>query len=349
MRPTDSVRPPRSRSAVTLKTIATEAGVHVSTVSRALRRAAQDGTNATPGDVRILEIAEALGYVPNPNAASLTTRRSHSFGVLVPQLTDAVLATVYDAVEETANAAGYATFVANTRDDPVEQLRQVSLLLGRAVDGLIIGDARLDNNNIEQIASRGVDVVLVNRRSGAAVHSTSDDILGGDIAGSHLLNLGHRRLGVIGGPSWVSTTADRLSGFRAALSRHGIPFGDEAVRYEGFDVAAGRRGMESLLASGMPPTGVFVMNDEAAIGALGVLRDRGLTPGEDVSIIGFNDIPIARELFIPLTTVRISLRQMGVRAVESMLTLIHGLPTSSSAQPPELVVRATTGPAPLSI
>lgn len=343
MRPDDALRPPHGRDPVTLKTIASEAGVHVSTVSRALRRAAKDGADATAGDLRILALAQSLGYVPNPNAASLTTRRSHALGVLVPHLTDTVLATVYDAVEQTANKAGYATFVANTHNDPAEQLRQAGLLLGRSVDGLIIGDARLDNDNVTAIAARGIDVVLINRRCDGAVYSTTDDTHGGMLAGDHLGALGHRSVGVIAGPPWVSTTADRLAGFRSGLARHSVSVPDRSVVHEGFDAPAGRRGMEMLLAQPDPPTAVFAMNDIAAVGAMGVLRDRGWVPGREVSVVGFNDVPIAAELQVPLTTVRTSLREMGVRATEAMLTLVHGLPTSSTKQTTELVVRATTG------
>ncbi|WP_127783009.1 LacI family DNA-binding transcriptional regulator [Rhodococcus sp. X156] len=329
---------------VTLKTVAVAAGVHVSTVSRALRRAALDGDSASPRDRELLELAREMGYVPNPNAASLTTRRSMAFGVLVPRLTDTVLAAVYDAVEETANRAGYATFVSNTRDDPAEQQRLVELLLGRAVDGLIIGDSRLDNDNIARLVERGIDLVLVSRRCAGAPSVTTDDVAGGELAATHLLELGHRSIGVVAGPLWASTAAERVTGFRATLERARVALPAEHVREEGFDVAAGRRGTEALLDGPCPPTAIFATNDDAAIGALGVLRDRGLRPGHDVSVIGYNDIPIAAELAVPLSTVRAPLQEMGVRAAETLLALTHRLPASSVALKPQLVARATTAP-----
>ncbi len=332
-----------SRAPVTLKTVAKIAGVHTSTVSRALRRVAFDGDAANARDVELAELAQSMGYVPNPNAASLTTRRSMSFGVLVPRLTDTVLATVYDALEETANRAGYATFVSNTHDDPEEQRRLVSLLLGRAVDGLIIGDARLDNDNIARFRERGTDVVLVSRHCSGATAVTIDDLAGGRIAGEHLVGLGHRRVGVICGPLFTSTAADRLEGCRAALATGGVVLPQELIREEGFDVAAGRRGAQHLLDLPEPPTAIFAMNDDCAIGVLGVLRERGLTPGRDVSVMGYNDIPISRELTIPLSTVGCPIREMGMRAAETMLALVHRLPASSSTVQPVLVARATTG------
>jgi len=332
-----------NRAAVTLKTVAKAAGVHTSTVSRALRRVAHDGEAASARDVELSDLAESMGYVPNPNAASLTTRRSMAFGVLVPRLTDTVLATVYDALEETANRAGYATFVSNTHDDPAEQRRLVSLLLGRSVDGLIIGDARLDNDNIARIRDRGTEVVLVSRHCPGATAVTIDDLAGGRIAGEHLVGLGHRRLGVVCGPLYASTAADRLEGFRTALASGGAVLPAELIHEEGFDVAAGRRGAQRLLDMPEPPTAIFAMNDDCAIGVLGVLRERGLTPGRDVSVMGYNDIPISRELTIPLSTVRCPIREMGMRAAETMLALAHRLPVSSLTVQPTLVARATTG------
>lgn len=331
-----------ARAMVTLKTVAEAAGVHTSTVSRALRRAARDGDQAAASDIELARLAQSMGYVPNPNAASLTTRRSMSFGVLVPRLTDGVLATVYDAIEETANRAGYATFVANTHDDPAEQRRLVDLLLGRSVDGLIIGDCRLDNDNIARFQERGIDLVLVSRRGPGALSVTTDDHAGGRLAARHLADLGHRRIGVVSGPLWASTATERLDGFRVQLAERGIPLPDALVRVEGFDVAAGRRGGDALLDAAEPPTAIFAMNDDSAIGVLGALRDRGLSPGRDISVIGYNDIPMARELTVPLTTIRGPLRDMGMRAAETLLALTHRLPVSGAALPPELVPRATT-------
>lgn len=329
---------------VTLKTVAKAAGVHASTVSRALRRVAHDGEAASSSDVALAELAQTMGYVPNPNAASLTTRRSMAFGVLVPRLTDAVLATVYDALEETANRAGYATFVSNTHDDPEEQRRLVALLRGRAVDGLIIGDARLDNDNIARIHDDGANIVLVSRHCPGALSVTIDDVAGGRVAGEHLVGYGHRRIGVISGPLYASTAADRLEGFRLALATAGVALASDLIAVEpGFDVSAGRRGAERLLGIADPPTAIFVMNDDAAIGVLGVLRERGLVPGRDISVLGYNDIPMSRELSVPLSTIGCPVREMGSRATEAMLALVHKLPVSSVALQPTLVARATTG------
>lgn len=335
----------RTSGNVTLKTVAEAAGVHVSTVSRALRRVAAGPGSATESDLRLSRLAQELGYVPNPNAASLTTKKSTAFGVLVPHLTDIVLSAMYDAIEDTANRAGYETFVANTHDDAARQRRRIDLLLGRNVDGLIFGDARLDSANLDELSRRGVAFVLVSRRYPGALSATCDDHLGGRLVGEHLARLGHTRVGIISGPRWASTGIDRLEGCIAALNGAGIDVPAPYVREEGFDPAAGRRGAEALLSLPEPPTAIFAANDFSAIGVLGVLRERSLRPGQDIAVVGYNDISICSELTVPLTTVHSPHREIGMRAAEMLLAVTHGLPASSVALTPRLVVRQSTVPA----
>ncbi|WLP92926.1 LacI family DNA-binding transcriptional regulator [Gordonia sp. NB41Y] len=330
------------RQRVTLKTVADAAGVHASTVSRVLRRGTGRTGRPSDSDLRIVQIASDLGYVPNPNAASLTTRRSSAFGVLVPQLTDVVLSCVYDNIESTANAAGYDAFVANTHDDPKVQARRRQLLIGRSVDGLIIGDARLDDPTLPKLAGDGTVSVLVNRRYPGLLSVTCDDRRGGRLAAEHLLELGHTDVGVVTGPLWSSTGADRLDGFRETYAERGITIPDDAVAPVGFGVDDGVRGTLQILAQHPQITALFVANDDAAIGAIGALRDSGLRPGTDVSLLGYNDIPAARNLMLPLTTIRSPYPAMGRHACEVLLAAMNGLPVSSLVLQPELVVRGTT-------
>ncbi|WP_420039149.1 LacI family DNA-binding transcriptional regulator [Gordonia sp. MP11Mi] len=325
---------------MTLKDVAEAAGVHASTVSRVLRRPA---TAPSESDLRIRQLAEDLGYVPNPNAASLTTNRSSAFGVLVPQLTDIVLSRVYDAIEATANEAGYESFVANTHDDPEVQARRRELLIGRSVDGLVIGDARLDDESLPALTRRGIPIVLVNRRYPGLLSVTCDDNRGGRLAGAHLADLGHTRIGVITGPAWSSTGLDRLAGFRAALAERRIPLDDDHVIHRGFDVMDGHAGTRALLEQDPGITALFVANDDAAIGAIGALREVGLIPRRDVSVVGYNDIPAASNLAQPLTTIRSPYSTMGRQACETLLAARNGLPVSSIVLQPELITRETSG------
>jgi LacI family transcriptional regulator len=325
---------------VTLRTIAEAAGVHVSTVSRALRRAATPGARVSAADARIVALAKELRYTPNPNAASLTTNRSTALGVLVPRLTDIVLSLVYDAIEGEANRAGYETFVANTHDKPAEQGRRFELLLGRRVDGLILGDAHLDGSNLAELDRRKVRFVLVSRRSPGYLSVCGDDYRGGWQVGEHFADLGHTEVGIVAGPRWASM--DRVAGCVDALAAAGVTVPPGNVVELGFDAEHGHEGAARLLATAKRPTAIFAVNDFSAIGALGAVRDRGLRPGRDVAVAGYNDITVASELMIPLTTVRSPMREMGARAVQTLLAVLHGLPTSSTTLATELVVREST-------
>lgn len=331
---------------VTLREVAEAAGVHISTASRALRRAASDGraSRSRESDLRIADIARRLGYTPDPNAASLTTRRSNAFGVVVPRLTDVVLSAVYDAIEETANRMSYDTFVANSHDDPVQQRRRIELLIGRRVDGVILGDARLDGANLSALERSRVPFVLVSRRHPDHLSVSGDDHDGGRQVGAHLASLGHERVGIVAGSPWASTSRDRVDGCIEALAEAGVEVPEHRVVEAGFDAEDGHRGMAELLALPDRPTAVFAVNDFAAIGALGALREAGLRPGHDVAVAGYNDITVARELTVPLTTVGSPLRAMGVRSAETLLALVHGLPVSSTVLPTRLVVRESTVP-----
>lgn len=325
---------------VTLRDVALRAGVHVSTVSRVLGRPSP----ATASARRIHRIAAELGYRPDPYAASLRTHRTRAFGVLVPALTDIVLATVYDEIEQCANRHGYHTFVANTRDDVAEQRRRVDLLLDRRVDGLVLGDARLDDTFVDELAARRVPFVLVSRRHGEHPSVTCDDELGGRLAAQHLLALGHRRLAVVAGEPYASTGHDRTTGFLAACREAGVRVPASRVLHSRFDVAGGRVAAEQLLRGRTPPTGIFVVNDYAAVGVLGVLRDRGLRPGSDVAVVGFNDVSIAAELAVGLTSIRSPLRQMGAVAVDVLLARLEGRTVAPVRLAPKLVVRASSDP-----
>lgn len=332
------------RPNVTMRMVASASGVHVSTVSRVLRRAAMGEPPVSETDVRILRIAADMRYVVNPNAASLTTKRSMAFGVLVPSLTDTVLATIYDSAENTARAAGFETFVANTHDDPAEQARRIELLIGRHVDGLILGDAHLDGDSLTALRRRGVRFVLVSRRSTGHLSITGDDHHGGYLAGRHLAELGHRVIGVVAGPGWASTSVDRVDGCVAGAADGGVEIRPSQIVEAGFEVRSGRQGAAELLSAAEPPTAIFTVNDLSAIGVYGELRRRGLRPGHDVAVIGYNDLPLSAELPVPLTTLRSPLDEMGKLAVETLLGLLEGKSAESVRLRPELRVRESTRP-----
>jgi len=333
------------RQHATLRTIAQLTGVDVSTVSRVLNgppEAAQRAASRERAE-EIRRVAADLDYRANPLAAGLRTRRSNLIGVLVPRLSDLVLATVYEGIEEAAAGHGMATFVMNSHDQPAEQRARVELALSRRVDGLVIGDAHLDGTLIDEIAERQIPYVLVSRRAGPHPAVTCDDYEGGRLVAEHFLDLGHKLVAVIAGEPYASTGVDRTAGFLDRYREAGVEVPATRVVHSRFDAAGGREATERLLRHRTRPTAIFAVNDFAAIGALGALRDQGMSPGKDIAIAGFNDTPLAAELPIPLTSVHSPMHEMGARAVELLLRVLAGRPPESERLSPRLVVRASTG------
>ncbi|MEO3822892.1 substrate-binding domain-containing protein [Actinomadura sp. B10D3] len=342
-------RTDRQRPA-TLRTIAQAAGVDVSTVSRVLNGSAEDAQRAASRETadEIRRWAARLNYRPNPHATSLRTARSNLVGVLVPRLSDMVLATIYEGVEDAAARHGLTTFVMNSHDRPEQQRVRTELALSRRVDGLVFGDAHTDAAFLDEIAERRIPFVLVSRHAGRHPAVTCDDHLGGRLVAEHLLGLGHRRVGVIAGEPFASTGADRTAGFVDRYREAGLPVPGSHVVHSRFDAAGGRDAAETLLRLEPRPTAIFAVNDFSAIGALGVLRDHGLRPGKDIAVAGYNDTPLAAELPIPLTSVRSPMRQMGARALDLLVDLLAGRAPESERLRPELSIRASTDPARLS-
>lgn len=333
---------------VTLKDIAREAGVSLSTASRVLSRARNGGDTYTPTAKRVLAVAEQLQYVPNLFAASLRTNRTHMLGVLVPHLTDVVLSTIYEGIDERASAAGYQTVVANSMDKPREHRLRAERLLQRGVDGLIFGDAQVKDPYLDELALRKAPFVLVSRRHHPYDSVTCDDSAGGRLVGNHLADLGHRNIAIIAGQPYASTGIDRTQGCLAALRERGIDVPRQWIVHSGFDPQSGHRVATRLMAGGAQPTAIFAVNDMTAIGAMGALRDLGIHVGRDVAVVGFNDISIAADLPTPLTSVRSPLKAMGGAAAELLLDRLGEERIRTRSSPterrlyPQLIVRESS-------
>lgn len=330
---------------VTLKDLARELGVHPSTVSRVLHSGSEVAKGAASAATaeRVRELARKRGYSPDPQAAGLRTRRSRLLGVIVPRLSDLVLATMYEGIEEAAAEMGYSAFVMNSRDDPDEQRRKTDIMLARRVDGLIIGDAHLDGGLLPELTARKVPFVLMNRRVPGYPSATCDDFLGGELVAGHLWDKGHRRVSVIAGEPYASTAIDRTTGFVERWRSLGGQISDDDVMWSRFDTAGGRDAAEEILAKRKPrPTALFAVNDFAAIGAMGALRSHGLIIGQDMAIVGFNDTSLAAELPIPLSSVRSPMLEIGRAAVQLLHGVLNGEPAEPMALEPSLCVRESS-------
>jgi LacI family transcriptional regulator len=325
----------------TIYTVAQAAGVSPATVSRALN--ARRGSRISAETVqRVRRVADQLGYEPTHAAVSLRTRRTKTIGLVLPRLTDGVLAVMFEAAEDRARSHGYQAVALSTRDDPGEARKQVKRLLERDVDGLIIATATSVDPVLDRLAASGVPFVLLNRVSGSHPAVASDDRLGGYLATKHLLGRGHERIGYIAGPLSTSTSSLRLDGYRHAHAEMGVPVDDQLIVEANFRADGGLDGAGRLLAADRPPTALFAASDATALGAMAAARDLGLRIPGDLAVVGFNDTEVAALLPVPLTSVALPLEDMGAAAVELLLTRLRGDEPVSRFFSPRLMVRATT-------
>ncbi|RLM20093.1 LacI family transcriptional regulator [Brenneria alni] len=330
----------------TLRSIAEQLDVHVSTVSRVLNGDIEQAGSAASKETieRIRELATKLGYQPNPHAISLKTRHSREIAVLVPQLSDIVLATIYEGIAEAASDNDYTAFVANTLDRPERQRRLAEKALARNVEGLIISDAHCTpgENFLGELEERRVPFVLVSRRKDTLCSVTSDDELGGRMAAQHLFEQGHTRVAIIAGQPYSGNAVERVTHFVKFYREQGIAIPAHNIIHGPFDAATGFAIGEKLLAQSTPPSAIFAVNDFLAIGLFGALRNRGLIAGRDIAVVGYNDTPLAAHLQTPLTSISTSMYAQGYLAVETLLKRIAGTQAESYRFPPNMTIRASS-------
>jgi LacI family transcriptional regulator len=332
----------------TLRDVARIAGVHPGTVSRALNPA----TEALVADdtvQRVRQVAEQLGYRPNPLARGLKTNRTFTIGVIVPDIQNPLFPPIIRGIDDCLGQAGYTPLIANTDNDPDRERVDFEAMRTRAVDGFVTATARLDHELLDEIATGGTPLVLVNRRveDGSLPSATADDAAGVRLAVEHLVERGHRRIAHLAGPQEVSTGRQRCEGFRAAMEHAGL---DPSLVKVGraFTEPEGARLCEELLAGGEAVTAIVAGNDLMALGCYDVFAARGVDCPGQISVVGFNDMPFADRFAPPLTTVRIPHYEIGVAAAKLLLDLLQGTHDGATevVLPPELVVRGSTGAPP---
>jgi LacI family transcriptional regulator len=333
---------------VTLRDVAARAGVHPATASRALnpetRLLVREDTAR-----RVLEAAQELGYHPNPVARSLRTRRSHTVGVLIPDLTNPLFPPIVRGLEDRLAAAGYVALIGNTDGDGERERLVFEQMRARHVDGLVLATAHLSDPLIAEAGRSGLPVVLVNRM--AADHSlpsvSVDNERGMRMAVAHLIEQGHTRIAHIAGPQEVSTGLDRYRGFLAAIAAHGLaPDPDLIVAAKAFSIEEGLRCQRLLLDRRNPCTAVAAANDMLAVGCFAALEEAGLSCPADMSVVGFNDMPFIDRLRPPLTTIGFPHYQVGTEAAQLLLERIFGRegPVKVLYLAPQLIVRGSTAP-----
>ncbi len=333
---------------VSIADIARVAGVSHSTVSRALRESPliSGATRA-----RIQRLAQEMGYTPNALAQSLQTRHTSTIGLVVTSIADPFLIDVVKGVEEVAREAGFSVFFSTSHNNPEQEMRVIETFRYRRVDGILVASSRLTNAYTERLAALQVPTVLINSQAEAqdsSLHWVAvDDYAGARLAVEHLLHLQHRAIGYLGVGSRPRSCRKRLEGYRSVLSEAGIEARaewtvivpcDEASPEE--DIAAGQSALPDLLQAGV--TAIFCANDMIAIGVLMAARARGLALPDQLSVVGFDDVPAASYAVPALTTINQPKVALGRLATQVMLDLLAQQPGQNHHLKPELVLRAST-------
>jgi len=333
--------------AITIRDVAEAAGVSTATVSRALRGL----PNVDPATRdRIAAVASKLDYVISPSASRLASGRTGSIAVITPFISRWFFATVLSGVESVLQAAGMDLLLMSVTDaasghhrlPPAPRLR-------RRVDGVLIIAMSPSDPQLRDVLNLGMPTSMIGVNIGGVPSVTIDDVAAARIATQHLINLGHTRIGMIGGsPAELPFTAefDRESGFRQAMEESGLETTPTLEAFGYFTIQGGEQAMTALLTQKNPPTAVFAMSDEMAFGALRSLRNHGLKPGVDISVVGVDGHDMSEHL--ELTTVVQPVFDLGRIAAEALLVQLRTLPQDVNLEPTrvptQLIVRSSTAP-----
>jgi LacI family transcriptional regulator len=330
----------------TLRDVAAAARVHPATASRALNPETRILVSEETAR-RVTAAAAKLGYRPNPVARSLRTRRSHTVGVLIPDLNNPLFPPIVRGLEDKLAAAGYVALLGNTDADASRERLIFEQMRARHVDGFVLATATLHDRLLAEVAAADLPVVLMNRLAqDYSFPSVSvDNEQGIRMAITHLARLGHTRIAHIAGPQEASTGVGRLRGFREGMASHGLEAsGDLIVFASRYTVEEGARCCGELLARHGGFSAVAAANDMLAVGCYTALEEAGLRCPDDISVMGFNDMPFIDRLRPPLTTVRFPHYQLGTEAAQLLLERISERegPVKILYLAPELVVRGST-------
>ncbi|MFE2211344.1 LacI family DNA-binding transcriptional regulator [Streptomyces canus] len=323
----------------TMADVARSAGVSVATVSHVL-----NGTRPVLPHTRqaVLDAVDELGYTPNTLARSLVTSRTRSIGLAVSAISNPYFTEILQGVEAGALEHGYSLLIADPHDDPDHECKVVQLLHERRVDGMIVAPSADPRELVSYLGRHRVPTVFLDRVIDGVIEGVVGGVLGGVVEApadgpqhfdqvcaenteptarlvTHLAGLGHRRIGLVAGLPGLSTTAERITGYRQGLTTAGLPYADDLVVHGDSESAGAERATATLLSLAAPPTALVTANNAMTIGTLRALRDRGLSVPDDLALCCFDDFAWA-DLFSPrLTAIAQPSREIGAQAVRVLL------------------------------
>lgn len=331
----------------TIRDVAAQAGVSTTTVSHVVNgtRKVDAGTAA-----RVEAAIRELGYRPNALARSMRRGRTHTVGIVLPDISNPFFGDLARSLEDHMYAAGYSAIICNSDGDSAKESGYLEVLLSKKVDGLLLVAASQPSEHLRHLVETGPPTVVVDRELGElpVPQVLVDNHRGGYLAGRHLLELGHRDIAVIAGPSATGTSARRLEGFHHAIDEAGVPITEERIFRGDFRAASGRAAMEGWLQSSSPPTAVFAENDLMALGALSAAHAAGVEVPDAVSVVGFDGIAFGADVTPGLTTVAQSTNEVAATAIELLFERLRdplAVPRRVEL-PVSLLVRGSSAPPP---
>lgn len=341
-------RTSQRRKRVTVEEVARQVGLSAMTVSRVLNNHPNVSDKTRK---RVLETSRRLGYTPNQIAKSLVLRKTHTIGVVVPEITHSFFPEAIRGIEEVTYRLGYHLILTHSAEDAQREEDAIRTLEAKRVDGILISMAQTvgDFRMYKQLVRQGVQVVFFDRcvpGIGASCVGIDDEESARRIT-EHLVGHGYRRIAHLSGPTRVSIGAARLRGFRKALRENNVPLHDDLIVESGFHEGGGYEAMRRLLdlPSDRRPRAVVAINDPAAYGAMKAIWERGLRIPEDIAIVGFSDDIRSELMPTPLTTIRQPAYDVGRRAAQQLFSEIEGTsePADQITVKAELVIRRSCG------
>jgi DNA-binding LacI/PurR family transcriptional regulator len=332
-----------AKSGLSIKDIARAANVSHSTVSRALRNSPLVNFETAE---QIRKIARDANFRISAVARSLATGRTNTFGVVVTTIADPFAAEVVQGIEDEANTHGYSVILANSGANPEREMKVVHSFEERRVDGILVMSSRVGSLYLGHLAEMKVPIVLINNQHpDEFVYSVMiDNVDASEEATRHLIQFGHRRIAYIGDRGGFQSESERHEGYKNALAAANIQYLPELVRQADSTPESAMQAVDQLLALPQPPTALFCYNDITAVGALFAARRHGCKVPDDLSVMGFDDLPLASYLNPTLTTIRQPMRAMGQQATGILFRLLDGADVENSSRVSgQLVIRESTG------
>lgn len=306
----------------TLKDVAKKAGVSTAVASRAL---GSYGYVSKEAREKVLKVAEKIGYQPDIIARSLMTRKTHTIGIIISDITTLFFTSAVRGIEDVARENGYNVILCNSDENLEKETEYLKVIYEKRVDGLIISMSAKSNSYLKKLIRGGLPVVLLDRgpKEIKATKVIVDNLSGAYEAVNHLIKLGRRRIGVINGIAGVTTSDERFEGYKRALKDNDILIDPELVKYGEFKMEKARQVAQQVIKMKNPPDALFVTNEVMTTGALLALNENNVRIPQEIAIVGFDDPVWAPLMKPPLTAVRQPSYSVGTIAFQTLLQIIN--------------------------